>query len=116
MKGKFITTGSRPPAKKQLTKPCSDCPWRVDAVPGWLGGSTPEEWALCVHSDARIQCHVHDNVQCAGAAIHRANVVKSPRDALALRLPPDKEAVFATTKQFVEYHKQDLSEFFAKQT
>jgi hypothetical protein len=102
---KLITTGEMPPAPKQLTKPCGDCPWRVDALPGWLGPTSPEQWAACVHADGKIVCHVHPNVQCAGAAIHRANVVKSPRDPDVLRLPADRENVFALTQHFVAYHR-----------
>lgn len=93
--------------------PCFDCPWRRNAVKGWLGPWSAEEWEQIAHGEAPIACHVTldgDNgwnsdgvVQCAGAAIYRANVCKDPRDPAVATLPPDKELVFAFG-EFVEYH------------
>ena len=42
--------------------------------------------------------------QCAGAAIYRANVCKSPRDGSLLKLPADRETVFADKSEFWEHH------------
>jgi len=41
-------------------RPCNDCPWRRKSCAGWLGPFGIK--------------------QCAGAAVYRANVCKSPRD------------------------------------
>lgn len=82
----LVTSDEATPLSSQLTKPCSDCPWATNAVNGWLGPHTAQEWLALIHSEGRIDCHVFDGPQCAGAAIFRANVCKSPRDRSLLRL------------------------------
>lgn len=104
MKRKLITRDEALPAPGQHERPCSDCPWSREALAGWLGGMTSEEWLEEAHSEALIDCHVWDGAQCAGAAIYRANMAKSPRDPEALRLPRDTEAVFATPDEFTQHH------------
>jgi hypothetical protein len=89
---------------KQPVKPCSDCPWRRDALPGWLGSSTAEEWVHCAHSESPMHCHVFPQFHCAGAAIYRSNTGKLLRDAKAFKLPVDKKLVFDSPYQFLEYH------------
>jgi hypothetical protein len=102
---------------KQHKKPCSDCPWTRVAVAGWLGSMTAEEWASLAHSDAPILCHTLVappdsglSIQCAGAAIYRANVCKSLRGAFwMLKTPPlelkaDRDKVFARPAEFLSYH------------
>jgi len=76
---------------KQIKKPCEDCPFRRNAVPGWLADQTPAEYCQMAHSNDLIQCHTKkladgDHVQCAGAAIYRANVSKRC-DAPSITLP-----------------------------
>jgi hypothetical protein len=93
-----------PVGKVQHTQPCHDCPMRRKSIPGWLGGSTPEEYRNLAHSDALVDCHAIRNTQCAGMAIYRRNVVKR---ALFV-LPADHEAVFSTPMEFVAWHS-DLS-------
>lgn len=101
----LITSDKAKPARRQHTKPCSDCPWRRDAVPGWLGNQTPEEWQARIHGESELRCHTVSNQQCAGAAIMRANVCKLTRNRAALRLAADPVVVFTTTQEFVAYHK-----------
>lgn len=84
--------------------PCSDCPWRRDAIKGWLGDAKIEEWLQCAHGEVTIPCHVHLGVQCAGSAVYRTNVGKSPRDPDILRLPVDRDLVFATPLEFRGHH------------
>lgn len=99
---KLIASGEKPPASKQLTKACSDCPLRRDALAGWLGGSTPEEYARLCHSDAVVECHVHAGSRCAGLAIYRTNVVKyQPPEH---KLPKDTETIFETPMEFIAHH------------
>ena len=93
------------PAFDQHTTPCHDCPWRRQALPGWLGGSTVEDWLLEAHSDATIPCHVYSGAQCAGSAIYRRNVAKNPRDPEVLVLGVDKITVFANPSEFREHHE-----------
>lgn len=92
-------------APKQHKKPCHDCPWRRASLPRWLGGFALANWLAAAHSEERILCHTISNQQCAGMAIYRANVCKTPRDRLILTLPADRGHVFATPKEFTEHHK-----------
>lgn len=97
---------------KQHKKPCADCPWRRNAVKGWLGDQSAKEWIRDVHGEALIQCHVHTqhDQQCAGAAIYRANVHKVTRRKECLRLPPDKDGVFGSADEFRNYHEEEEGE------
>lgn len=99
---KLISKGEAAPATKQLTKACSDCPLRRDALRGWLGGNTPEQYARLCHSDEVVECHVHAGSRCAGLAIYRRNTCKSQPQEHAL--PADHEAVFSNVMEFTEYH------------
>ncbi len=97
-----------------LNKPCSDCPWRRNAAPGWLGPFTAEEWFALAHSDEVIACHLSldrsdgEWIQCAGAAIYRSNVAKSPRHPEILTLPADLDTVFGFG-EFVPYHIEKMT-------
>lgn len=103
MKRKLISSAESEPLARQHQKPCSDCPMARDSVPGWLGGSTPEEYQRLAHSDFIVPCHVHPNQQCAGMAIYRANVCKRV-DPPGLVLPKNKELVFGLG-EFLPHHK-----------
>lgn len=73
--------------KTQHTKPCSDCPWRRKAIPGWLGTAQenadeiakPQEWLDRAHGEVVVECHTNLSCQCAGISIYRANMAKVPR-------------------------------------
>jgi hypothetical protein len=93
-----------PRAKVQHREPCHDCPMRRNALNGWLGGSTPEQYAQLCHSNAIVDCHAIRGAQCAGVAIYRANVYKRC-DPPNLVLPADRDGVFETPMEFVEHHK-----------
>lgn len=101
---KLIAIDEAAPTTKQLTKACSDCPLRRDALPGWLGGSTTEQYARLCHSDAVVGCHVHAGSRCAGLAIYRRNTCKwqPPEHAL----PADHDAVFSNIMQFTSHHNR----------
>ena len=103
-RGQLITTEEARPAVKQHKAPCSDCPWARRSMPCWLGDTSREEWLGDAHGETRIECHTLLGAQCAGAAIYRANVCKSPRDKTLLKLPADREKVFATKQEFWEHH------------
>ena len=92
------------PLAGQPARPCHDCPMRRNALPGWLGGATPEEYLRLIHSDLRVDCHAFNGPQCAGVAIYRANVYKKSRDPTVLRLPMDTHAVFGTPLEFLTHH------------
>lgn len=105
-----------PPVRKS---PCSECPWRRNALGGFLGPNSPEEWIEVAHSEQPIACHKSIKVvqddglgdwndpairQCAGAAIFRSNVFKLPH--IAATLPADREKVFARNAEFIEHHME----------
>lgn len=101
---KLISSDEGVYATKQHTSPCSDCPWRRDALPGWLGGEDVSYWLHLAHNDVTVDCHTIVNQQCAGMAIYRSNVAKSCRGPM-LKLPSDKEQVFATPMEFRAHHE-----------
>ena len=92
-------------------KPCDECPWRREPLPGWLGPYTVDDWLALVHSDEPIACHKslkeeswNGALQCSGAAIYRANVGKLPRNKEIAIGPKDKDSVFSTPMEFMKYH------------
>lgn len=101
-----------PPATKE---PCNDCPWRRNAIPGWLGPMSAEEWCEAAHGEVAIACHqtipdgggwAPNTLQCRGAASFRANICKSPRNPTIETGPADRERVFAWDDEFKEYHQR----------
>ena len=105
MPEKLISSDNARTSKKQHTKPCSDCPWSRNSLNGWLGGYSAEAWIAEVKSDDKIQCHVFKNQQCAGSAIYRANVCKSPRNPEVLKLPKNTNIVFSFG-EFEKHHNR----------
>lgn len=114
MRGKLITSDRAQPVAKQITKPCSDCPFARASLRGWLGPLDADAWVRLAHGEGYSECHttfIRDNgedrpADCAGLAIYRANVVKVPRDPEALILPSDKTLVFASPAEFLAHHKR----------
>jgi hypothetical protein len=102
----FISVEQAVPSEVQHTKPCDDCPFGRVALRGWLADETPEGWIQMAHGETQINCHTLIGPQCAGAAIYRANVCKTPRNPSLLRLKPDTKRVFATPLEFLEHHRQ----------
>lgn len=105
---KLMSSDEAVTADHQHTSPCSDCPWRRDALNGWLGGTSVGEWRAAAHGETKVFCHTISNQQCAGIAIYRANVCKTPRDPTLLRLPADRDACFSTPTEFEEHHSAPL--------
>jgi hypothetical protein len=111
-------TTYRPPTKQ----PCSDCPFRRAAMPGWLGAGSPESFIDCMNRDEPLPCHQtidyddpdwlekwsaqESGSMCAGALIFMANKMQRPRTRGFPTLPPDKVAVFSNTVEFVRYHRE----------
>lgn len=110
------------------TKPCRDCPWRRNAVPGWLGSSVDAEQdfvanALADVSDEPLPCHstinyddpdwkasqYPDAALCAGALIFARNTAKLPRDPAkadaVLSVQADHDRVFSSAEQFLDHHR-----------
>jgi hypothetical protein len=98
-------------------KPCAECPWRREAERDYLGPHTAGEWVELAHTDSPIACHLTINGlfqdwselrQCAGAAIFRANVYKTPRHPKVAKLPRDEATVFASDEEFIEHHTKGV--------
>jgi hypothetical protein len=104
-------TTQLPPA---CAKPCGECPWRRESIPGWLGPFTAAEWLALTGSDEPVACHTTIEVddewtprtrQCAGAAVYRRNVAKLPRNPeVAVAAERDTETIFATPGEFAAHH------------
>lgn len=76
-----------------------------DALPGWLGGSSADEYRRLAHSDEIVHCHAIKGTHCAGMAIYRRNVAKSiPPGGFSLE--KNKELVFATPMEFMAHHER----------
>ena len=101
--------------------PCGACPWRKASGSGWLGGSSPERFALQNMMIVPLPCHSsidyedpnweqlwEDRVQgvlCAGALINLANTCKLPHDRRVPRLKPS-DKVFAHAQEFIDHHRK----------
>lgn len=103
---RLISSDESVKSENQHTSPCSDCPFSRKSLPGWLGGSTIQEWMEVAHGEGTIDCHVINNQQCAGAAIFRANICKSPRNRECLSLPRNKDIVFSWDNEFKKHHEK----------
>jgi hypothetical protein len=107
-----------------VKEPCNDCPWRRNAVQGWLGPHDANEWAEAAQSDSAIACHQtireseswEGTKQCRGASIFRANICKMSRDPRVVNSEADHERVFSSPQEFIEYHEgeEGLNDFYAK--
>ena len=100
----------RDEVERQHEKPCGDCPWRRASLPGWLGILTADQWIRHAHGESLIECHALEGpggapLQCAGSAIYRRNVCKSPRDRAILRLEADRMRVFDSPHDFKKHHE-----------
>lgn len=109
-----------PPAKN----PCPECPFNRAVKPGTLGGSPVETYIGQIYGPFVLACHMHidykdtehpwdapqtyaDTMQCAGAAIMRANLGVAERMPEAIpKLPADHEKVFSTMGEFAVHHMQ----------
>jgi len=104
-KGKLIASSLNNRSRRQHNTPCSDCPWRRDSLPGWLGGTEVKDFLLLGHRDEKYNCHVIVNQQCAGLAIYKSNTCKRV-DPPLLKLPKDTTKVFATPMEFLQHHER----------
>ena len=106
MKGQLLTADQAKTVTRQHRSPCSDCPFARKSLAGWLGSLNPMRWIQIVMGDGRIDCHTRIPMQCAGAAIFRANVCKVPRSSDVLQdLGLDRIRVFATPQEFLDHHE-----------
>jgi hypothetical protein len=101
-----------------VNKPCSDCPFRRKAAPGWLGASSPEGFIDCMERGEPLPCHQtidYDNPHwlvewmhqktgkmCAGSLIFMSNKLQHYDFT---KLPTDHTNIFSNTLEFVRYHR-----------
>lgn len=115
--------------KKDLTRPCCECPFRKSHPPGWLGPWTPESLAGHLKAGNDFACHrtIPDDYKherdanhprpqhCAGASIHLNNQFAVSRDrdtADHQQLLEDvpnvvKNSVFKWSHEFVRHHNRE---------
>lgn len=108
MRRRLLTYDQAVVTRAQHKRPCSDCPFSRKSIRGWVPDT--KGWIESVHGEARMECHTKKTAtgeahQCAGAAIYRNNVHKSPRDASLLILPRDTRTVFASPQEFLDHHE-----------
>lgn len=102
----MITGEQAKKARWQHNTPCHDCPWRRNAIAGWTGDKSPDEWLQMAHGETKVMCHCIGNQQCAGLAMYRANVCKIPRDSSILTLGENIATVFKSKEEFKEHHER----------
>lgn len=101
--------------KLRHKKPCQECPWRLKAPAGWLGGHEPEFYADAVAGNEIPACHLQDfgpddprSSFCAGALATAANACIRPtvqEGAAEARLEVGRrDDVFAHPARFFEHH------------
>lgn len=107
--------------KAQHKKPCKACPFRREALPGFLGASSPERFIATSLNDDPMPCHTtmdYDDPEwkskfesgemgreCAGNATFFANLCKRSRDPRRLVVKPDRERVFTDPRDFITHHR-----------
>jgi hypothetical protein len=107
---------------RHLTQPCSQCPFRRAAAPGWLGPWTPETFIEVILPYVVFPCHktVHrDRIDddprlrvCAGAAIFLNNHLRlsqnvdmvTAQKALRGCTANVKASVFHGPAEFITHH------------
>lgn len=95
--------------------PCNECPWRLSAPKGWLGGHSAEFYADSVAMNDSPACHLSDHgpdspktAFCVGALACAANACIVPyhqEGAREARVAIGKrEDVFSHPSKFYEHH------------
>lgn len=109
------------PFRPYTKVPCKACPFRKNALPGWLGAAPPEMFIANIMGEVPSPCHSSIDYTdpawkerwdagrigklCTGALIMAANSAKRARDARMLPVvPADRETVFTTLHEFINYH------------
>jgi hypothetical protein len=103
------------------SKPCKDCPFRKDSLPGWLGAYETAEEFIGIHYQCEIRnpCHMtvdytdpnwreglEEASPCAGQAVMFRNSGKLPRNWTPIDVEVDREHVFTWPPDFIKHHNQ----------
>lgn len=106
----------------QSDKACSSCPFSRQCEPGGLGGSPIEVYLGQILGPFFLPCHAAkgykgndtplspEHMQCAGAAIFRANIgVGEAMPNPLLKLPKESDSnVFDSLGEFIHHHTKHL--------
>ena len=110
--------------REPCAKPCSNCPFRRESMPGWLGAGSPESFIDCIQRDEPLPCHPtidYDDRHwlakwmaqgddtgsiCAGSLIFMANKLQRPHDPAFPTMKADRETVFSNSIEFVRHHRE----------
>ena len=103
--------------KQTLNKPCSECPFKVKSVRGWLGPYKVEELHRFVMNENHFGCHstIHDDDQdpdtvehCVGSILYMNKNAKSCRDKelrkLQKRFESFDKSEILSLPEFLEHH------------
>lgn len=101
--------------EEKLRTPCRECPFSPKVPQGCTGGSHPSVYIGQAQGPFTLSCHMPEaykqdqrdlnNLQCAGAAIYRANVgVAARMPQMFLSLPADKELAFPGPVELLMHH------------
>lgn len=101
--------------EKKCPKPCDDCAFRKNALKGWLGPYSVEDFEDINRGDVNLICHTslgkkHEGT-CVGYAMVRVNSCKSARGEGQLKRMEEavrgfKNNCFKWFSDFVNYHKK----------
>lgn len=90
-----------------VKKPCKDCPFKKDALKGWLGKERIEE----ILKRGSFVCHKKRHLQCAGHMLLKGEGNDFVQLASRLKIPVSlegRELVFESEEDCVDHHsKQD---------
>jgi len=112
---------------KHCKKPCPECPYMKTSMPGYFGGNDPKEYALAIHLDTVVACHmkssfgederVTDVTICAGHLFAQKKAAKRTvhPDAIEAWADQDFQQTYEEMKDdvlgldFYTHHKIDTS-------
>lgn len=96
-------------------KPCKDCPFRKDSIPGYLGGYEIESYAEPVEYGIPTSCHLTDRgihhpktAFCAGSLSTLAAEGKAEPGSLYEKPIAEvgpREDTFSSPEEFRKYHE-----------
>lgn len=97
--------------------PCIECPFRKDALRGFLGGFSVQETIECAKSESEFHCHLtrEDGLQpktCAGRMLFVSNLGKSFRNQelekirkfLKESTPEEIKNTILSYREFIQHH------------
>ncbi len=95
--------------------PCKECPWRLAAAAGWLGGITPEFYTDAVTANEVPACHLKDfgpgdkkTAFCVGSLAVMANACIAPHQSeggeAARKVIGKRADCFKHPRDFYKHH------------